>query len=221
MPSGEALARLKAVVIAGHRGRASTARKHLTDRDPHVRAAAYRALQRCAALDIDGVQRAIGDPDPIVRREAATLAIGFPNADLIPLLTDPEPSVTEIACFACGERSTTTDPVVAQISSIATDHVDPLCRESAAAALGAIGDPAGLEAVLAACDDKPAIRRRAVLALAAFDDARADAALRRALDDRDWQVRQAAEDLLEINRSLDAISENYPDDPAEGYAENG
>ena len=51
--------------------------------------------------------------------------------------------------------------------------------------------------------DKPAVRRRAVLALAPFlgdDDIgrRVDAAIDRALEDRDWQVRQAAEDLRRI-----------------------
>ena len=68
-------------------------------------------------------------------------------------------------------------------------------REAAVAALGAIGDPAGLPAILAATSDKPAVRRRAVLALAPFDGPEVDAALERALSDRDWQVRQAAEDL--------------------------
>jgi HEAT repeat protein len=63
------------------------------------------------------------------------------------------------------------------------------------AALGAIGDPDGLPAVLAACRDKPAVRRRAVLALAPFTGSDVDAAIAAARDDRDWQVRQAAEDL--------------------------
>jgi hypothetical protein len=35
-----------------------------------------------------------------------------------------------------------------------------------------------------------------VLALAAFEGDDVEAALERALDDRDWQVRQAAEDML-------------------------
>jgi len=39
------------------------------------------------------------------------------------------------------------------------------------------------------------VRRRAVLALAPFEGPEVDAALTRALDDRDWQVRQAAEDV--------------------------
>jgi hypothetical protein len=53
-----------------------------------------------------------------------------------------------------------------------------------------------LPAILHACHDKPAIRRRAVLALAAFDGDDVDQALHAALSDRDWQVRQAAEDVL-------------------------
>ncbi len=62
-------------------------------------------------------------------------------------------------------------------SSAATAHADPLVREAAVAALGAQGDPATLPAVLAACDDKPAIRRRAVLALAAFEGDEVEARL--------------------------------------------
>ena len=57
---------------------------------------------------------------------------------------------------------------------------------------------AGLPAVLAALEDKPAIRRRAAVALAAFEGPEVEAALRRCLEDRDWQVRQVAEDLLAV-----------------------
>ncbi|MCB0991938.1 MAG: HEAT repeat domain-containing protein, partial [Acidimicrobiales bacterium] len=49
---------------------------------------------------------------------------------------------------------------------------------------------------LAATNDKPAVRRRAALALAPFDGEAVEQALHRLLEDRDWQVRQAAEDLL-------------------------
>jgi HEAT repeat protein len=45
-------------------------------------------------------------------------------------------------------------------------------------------------------EDRPPVRRRAVLALAAFEGPGVETALRRALEDRDRQVRQAAEDLL-------------------------
>ena len=68
-------------------------------------------------------------------------------------------------------------------------------REAAVAALGALGDADALPAILDACGDKPAVRRRAVLALAPFDGPEVDAAIEAALTDRDWQVRQAAEDL--------------------------
>jgi HEAT repeat protein len=59
---------------------------------------------------------------------------------------------------------------------------------------------AGWPAILAGCSDKPAVRRRAVLALAPFDGPEVQAALERALSDRDWQVRQGAEDLLDPER---------------------
>jgi HEAT repeat protein len=44
-------------------------------------------------------------------------------------------------------------------------------------------------------EDKPAVRRRAVIALAPFEGPAVEEALAKALTDRDWQVRQAAEDL--------------------------
>ena len=78
---------------------------------------------------------------------------------------------------------------------------EPLVRESAVAALGALGDERGLDAMLAGTSDKPAIRRRAVLALAPFVDPdhagppRSPPRSAAPSTDRDWQVRQAAEDL--------------------------
>nr|MCS5664679.1 HEAT repeat domain-containing protein [Acidimicrobiales bacterium] len=56
----------------------------------------------------------------------------------------------------------------------------------------------GRASVLAGLSDRPTVRRRAVLALASFEGDDVEAALRSALNDRDWQVRQAAEDLLGI-----------------------
>ena len=70
--------------------------------------------------------------------------------------------------------------------------------EAVAGGRGEIGDRRGLPAVLSALEDKPAIRRRAAVALAAFDGPLVQAALQRCLDDRDWQVRQVAEDLLAV-----------------------
>jgi HEAT repeat protein len=103
--------------------------------------------------------------------------------------------VVEIAAWACGERPPASSATIERLCEIATRHDDALCRESAVAALGALGNPAGLAAILAATEDKATVRRRAVIALAPFDGPEVDAALERATNDRDWQVRQAAEDL--------------------------
>jgi HEAT repeat protein len=81
------------------------------------------------------------------------------------------------------------------IIAVATDHEHPLCRESAIAALGALGDDRARPAILAALDDKPAVRRRAIVALANFEGPDIEAALERASEDRDWQVRAAVDQL--------------------------
>ena len=93
------------------------------------------------------------------------------------------------------DATTSVDGAVTRLAHVAVRHRDPLAREAAVAALGALGDPGGLAAILSATTDRPAVRRRAVLALAPFDGADVDAAIERALTDNDWQVRQAAEDL--------------------------
>ena len=48
----------------------------------------------------------------------------------------------------------------------------------------------------ASLTDRPTVRRRAVVALAAFDGPEVETALQQARQDRDWQVRQAVEALL-------------------------
>ena len=139
------------------------------------------------------------DPSPYVRRRGCELAKDFPAVDISNALDDDDWSVVEMAAWALGERQEVSAvPSLVELASVGSGHSDPLCREAAVAALGAIGDPAGLSAVLAALEDKPAVRRRAAVALAAFDDPAVEPALRRCLEDRDWQVRQVAEDLLAV-----------------------
>jgi HEAT repeat protein len=170
------------------------------DPDPRVRAAALGALARLSDPPTDAWLSAAADSDPSVRRRAADLAPSFAAVAtrLVDVLGDGDGAVAEAAAWALGElgAEAITAGAVGPLAERARNHSDPLVREAAVAALGALGDPAGLEAVLAACHDKPAIRRRAVLALAAFEGPAVDAALRAALDDKDWQTRQAAEDLL-------------------------
>lgn len=187
--------RRRAVVVAGHRGDVEVVVLHLDDDDPTVRASALNALERAGALTDDQVVNAMRDPEPIVRRHAAELAGKRPGLALDCLLGDDDPTVVEVAAWACGEQETIDDAALHALIDLATGADDPLVREAAAAALGAIGDRRGLPAILAACADKPHVRRRAVLALAPFEGAEVDAAIDRAADDRDWQVRQAADDL--------------------------
>jgi HEAT repeat protein len=63
------------------------------------------------------------------------------------------------------------------------------------AALGSIGDPSARLAVLDALKDRAYVRRRAVVALAAFDGDEVERALSEAIHDRDWQVRDIASSL--------------------------
>ncbi len=184
-------------VMAGHTGDRSTATRCLTSPNPNVRASGLNALARLNALDADTLALAMADPSVIVRRRVATIGGQHPQlpVDLVALLDDADPSVTEVAAWAAGERAPDTD-VIAALITVAADHPDALCRESAVAALGALEATEAVPTIIAACEDKPAVRRRAVLALAPFDGPDVEAALQRALDDRDWQTRQAAEDLL-------------------------
>ncbi len=197
METGE-LDALRAAALAGHVGGTAEARALVHDRHPSVRAAALGALSRLGDETLaPAVLNALADTEPSVRRRAAELSATvatIPISAVAAQLDDPDHLVAEAACWALGERE---DPAAVQALVVtAGGHPDPLVREAAVAALGAIGDERGLPAVLAATTDKPAVRRRAVLALAPFEGPAVDLALQRALEDRDWQVRQAAEDLL-------------------------
>lgn len=185
--------------VAGHTGDEAGARALLTHEDPVVRATALHALGRMGRIDASLVAAALDDPEPSVRRRALQLAIPFHSIDLVPLLADPDDSVVEQCAWACGERLPAAAGVVESLCRIVTGHEDTLCREAAVAALGAIGDPTALPTILAATGDRATVRRRAIIALAPFEGPEVDRALELAKTDRDWQVRQAAEDLLDPN----------------------
>jgi HEAT repeat protein len=183
------------VAEAGHSGDEATARESLSSADPVLRELSLGALSRMSALTDDDLLSAFRDDDYAVRRRAAILAAKRRDLPLTTLLRDDNDRVVEAAAWACGEHEVVSEEEFTIVMALATDASEPLVRESAIAALGAIGDLRGLPAILAGCADKPAIRRRAVLALAPFSGPQVDAALQAALQDRDWQVRQAAEDL--------------------------
>lgn len=187
---------LRQLVIAGHEASEQTARDSLDSVDPAARQLALGALHRMGKLTDADVRVALTDAAAVVRRRAASLAATRPAISVLSALLDEEATVVETAAWAAGEQETVSDDVLARLVDLALTATDPLLREAAVAALGAIGDERGLPAILAGCADKPNIRRRAVLALAPFSGAAVDAALAAALIDRDWQVRQAAEDLL-------------------------
>ncbi len=232
--------RRRAVAVAGHQGDEATARAGLEDADPVVRGTAIGALTRLGTLTAGDLRRAVEDPSDGVRRRAAqaiaTLATDPASvavreltdvcaALLARLLDDPADPVVEVAAWATGEwlgaaseagRRIDELDLVERLQWITTDHEDALCREAAVAALGAIGDERSLPAILQATQDKATVRRRAVIALAPYDGPLVDAALMRARDDRDWQVRQAAEDLLAITGD----PEPAPDRPQEDQPPN-
>lgn len=201
------------MIVAGHLGESSVARAHLFDDDPTVRSAALGALARSGDLRPDDLADALGDPDPGVRRRACELAASHPGGSLLERLSDDDPSVVEVAAFACGERQPPPAGVIPALVRLVAHHHDALVREAAVGGIGSLAgaegpDGAGLltaeeldlarAAVLEAlAGDRATVRRRAVLALAAFEGDEVEAALASAAtDDRDRQVRQAAEDLV-------------------------
>jgi HEAT repeat protein len=197
-------AHFRAAAIAVENDAQELAHRAVDDPDPRVRAVAIAALVRTAPRRVSAPvwRQTARDADPRVRRRSAEVAPKLGRAGacavLVELLADDDAWVAEAAAYAIGEHPRPSRAAITAIERGATGHPDPLVREAAVAALGARGDPATLPAVLAACDDKPAIRRRAVLALAAFEGEAVEARLRVALEDPDWQVRQAAEDLSSI-----------------------
>ena len=187
------------VAIAGHSGDVATARQGFAAGDPDVRATALTALHRLGQLTDAGVRAGLDDPAATVRHRAAHLAAQRPGVDLLAALGDDDWHVVETAAWAVGEQSEVVelaDATLSAVLALATEHREPLVREAAIAALGAIGDERGLAAILAGTHDKPAVRRRAVIALTPFDGPEVDAALERARTDHDWQVRDAAQDLI-------------------------
>jgi len=185
-----------AVIEAGFTGDTTTALNALSSSDDSVRASALRSLHRLEALTAVHISAGIIDASAEVRRTALEFSAPFIDVVVHPLIEDDDVFVAEMAAWSIGERNPASDDEVQALIKHTTSHKEAVVREACAAALGSLGDERGLPAILAACEDKPAVRRRAVLALAPFEGDDVDAALTKALEDRDWQVRQNAEILV-------------------------
>lgn len=184
------------VILASYQDNSSLAKSALLNDEPSVRASALLAIKELGQLDDTTLSAALKDTSNEVRRRASEIASEFRNVSLAEILSDPDPYVVEMALWAEGERESADN--IEKIMELAKGHKESFVRESAVAALGAIGDGVAIETILGAMKDRPNVRRRAVVAMAAFEGERITHALKDALSDRDWQVRQIAEDLLEI-----------------------
>jgi len=167
------------------------------------RVLALRGLVRRSLMTGDLWRRVLRDSDIEVRREATEQLAHAPLDDspvleeVAVLLDDEDPLVVDGAAFALGEHLCA--DAVEPLCRVAAAHVDARCRESAVAALGAIGDDRARATIIGALADKPAVRRRAVVALSNFEGPDVEAALAAAREDSDWQVRSAADQLQKGN----------------------
>lgn len=163
------------------------------------RVLALRGLVRRAGMDTPRWQVVLCDGDVEVRRDALEQLAHASDVEIAVLddatrmLDDEDALIVDAAAFVMGEHLYA--PSVPRLIEVAANHEDARCRESAIASLGAIGDDAALATIIAALEDKAPVRRRAIVALANFEGPEVEAALERAGDDKDWQVRAAVTQL--------------------------
>jgi HEAT repeat protein len=203
LPEGPDEALLRAGFALGD-DYASLLRDSLSADRPRQRVLALRGAVRQQIVTSDDWLVALFDDDLDVRREALTLLAHQRVTDprvteaIIDLLEDDDALVVDAAAFALGEHVCV--EAVDRLCVVAREHEDARCRESAVAALGAIGDDRARAVILGALEDKAPIRRRAIVALSNFEGLDIEAALARAGDDRDWQVRAAVDQLAREDR---------------------
>lgn len=222
-PRMKNLPSLRTVAEAGHTADIALIQRGFDDEDPEVRRASLGSFHRAERLTTSIILNALSDPAMTVRRRAAELSsrVKLSESERGRIVTQlgiclgQESELAEMAAFALGEIGSAptaapepesdsefgdTDQVGLDQTAIdllinqAQNHKDAICREQAIASLGALHT--GKDVILGALNDKATVRRRAVIALAPFEGDDVTAALRHALNDRDWQVRQAAEDQL-------------------------
>ncbi len=169
------------------------------DPDPTLRAHAV------AALGLTGSERAIpplvtaaSDPESGVRIAAvgplATMSSPAARRALVALLDDPEGDIRLGAFLALAGLGA--EEALAR-APLFMDSTNPWSRARTIGALGALGSDAGLPLVLGGLlDGEAMVRRDAVVALLRIGSPAARPALRRALDDEDFEVRIYAAEVL-------------------------
>jgi HEAT repeat protein len=166
---------------------------------PRARSLAIRGLARHQCVDTTMLLSLLRDANSNVLRDTLEVVAKLDAVDdeiteaLNTLLSHEDPLVVEATIFASGELGLST--LIDTLNRLTASHEDARCREAGVIALGQIGSDQGRDAILAALQDKPTVRRRAVVALSSFEGSDIETALDAAAQDRDWQVRSAVEQL--------------------------
>jgi HEAT repeat protein/tRNA A-37 threonylcarbamoyl transferase component Bud32 len=172
----------------------------LSDSDKSVRQEAVTGLANLTIpVDTGPICQLLRDPDLTIQNKAidAIIQIDDPQSihSLLDLLQDESEYVRRGAVEVLN-RVANTQNAMKELLGALRDK-DWWVRVRAADALGKIGGPRVVEAVLALLDDGDEfVRRCAVEVLNVTQDKRAFGGLVKALDDEDWWVRERAVDAL-------------------------
>ncbi|MDI3550311.1 MAG: hypothetical protein PWQ15_1414 [Methanobacterium sp.] len=179
--------------------------------------------------DVEGLVKALKDPDYILRKEAARALkrVGDERA-VLPLIESLRyktwhsdyvvlSAVRENSAEALGKIG---DPqaIPFLIESMERDPDDEV-RLKAAWALGEIGDPSAVDALISALEDNNwSVRRNAANSLGIIGDKKAAPYLIKALEDNDWHVRKYAAVALgkmQDERAIPVLLETLDDEDAD------
>jgi HEAT repeat protein len=153
------------------------------------------------AAELTPLQKALGDlksTDPSLRRRGAEDLARLRDAHAAPALvvalSDEDASVRAAVARALGLMRSPDG--TKELSRVLRDDPDPQVRQSAAVALGFIGDRSAAGALTAALKDHPGVRYAACQALSSLRDPSAVPALSEALKDPEANFRRAAAQSL-------------------------
>ncbi len=188
---------LRDTVLAGYTRDRALIDRAICHTNARIRAAAINASIRTGETSVETLQKLLLDPSPEVRLAVIRASISIPELDIYCLLElEADPQVLEAIIFSLGERKeyrAHTD-----LCKIAVSHTDPLCREAAIAALANLQMEESLETLIKASSDRAPVRRRVAIALSYFDNPLATKCLEMLSQDRDWQTKKIAKELLNI-----------------------